>query len=128
MALRRGAYTTLAAYKKTHVCQSAYALPNYNDNMRYIGMIKNIPHYKNYQDEVYLINSFNQYDYVADWLDEHKMLWTDYPQIWRLVTVNKKNYFFDIYDLDAYSYDFNKHIVYPVGLYCPKQKIITPNY
>jgi len=90
MALRRGAYTTLAAYKNTRVCQSAYALPNYSDNMTYIGMIKNTPHYKNYQDEVYVINSINEYDYVADWLDQHKMLWTDYPEIWRLVTVNKK--------------------------------------
>lgn len=118
MALRRVASTSLAVYK-THICSTAYALPltDYHDNLTYIGMIKNRPHYKNYLDEVFVINRFKQYDYVADWLEDHKMLWTDYPQIWRLVTVNKKKYFFDMYELDAYTYDFKKKLVYPVKLY-----------
>lgn len=128
MALRHITTANLAVYK-TRICPTAYALPmtNYHDNLNYIGMIKNKPHYKNYANEVFVTNGYNQYDYVADWLEDYKMLWTDYPEIWRLITINKKNYFFDLHHLDAYSYDFNKKLVYPVGLYCPKQNNIISN-
>lgn len=97
------------------------------DNFTYLGVIKNRPHYKNLYDEVFLCHSYGKLDYVADWLEEYKMLWTDYPVNYRLITVKKKDYFFDVHEFDTYEYDHNKNIVIPVGYYCPKKHVITKN-
>ena len=128
MALLRRATThasSLSLYQGTTI----HALPLLHkyDNFTYLGMVKNKPHYKNLYDEVFLCHAHGKLDYVADWLDDYKMLWTDYPVNYRLITVKKKDYFFDVHDFDTYAYDYNKSIVYPVGYYCPKKHIITKN-
>lgn len=126
MALQRAIYTNAIPLYESAVAAAMPLLHKY-DNFTYLGMVKNKPHYKNLYDEVFLCHSYGKLDYVADWLDEYKMLWTDYPVKYRLITVKNKDYFFDVHDFDTYAYDYNKSIVYPVGYYCPKKHIITKN-
>ena len=88
-------------------------------SLSYLGMIKNKPHYLNDGDEVYAQESCGNLEYVADWLCSYKMLWTSEPIIYRLITINDKNYFYDVDFLDAYRYNKHDKIVYYVGNYCP---------
>ena len=82
---------------------------------KFLGIIKNQPHYKSIFNEVYLHNKGDGLEYVADWLDEYKMLWTDYPVLYRLRTINEQDYFYDIEFNDAYKYDMNTQLVIPQG-------------
>ena len=69
---------------------------------RYLGLIKNIPHFVNPRNEVYYNNIGGNFEYSADWLEEHKMLWTDNPISYRLITLNGVNYFYDLEYQDTY--------------------------
>ena len=114
----------------TPVYETAFSKFPFNhkyDIFSYLGMVKNKPHYYNLYNEVYISHGMGELEYVADWLEEYKMLWTDYPVTYRLITVQKKDYFFDVNHHDTYAYDYNKKLVYPVGYYCPKKHIITKN-
>ena len=56
------------------------------DDFRFLGFIKNMPHYVNSENEVYVnILENNTVEYVADWWDKKKMLWTTYPQNYRSI-------------------------------------------
>lgn len=87
--------------------------------LHYLGMIKNKKHYLNTYNEVYMKTPYGQLEYTAEWLPEYKMLWVDYPHIiYKSVTIQQKDYFYDIYNKDAYIYDENQQIVKYVGNYC----------
>ena len=91
---------------------------------RYLGLIKNIPHFINPKNEVYYTNVGGNLEYSADWLEEHKMLWTDNPISYRLITLNGVNYFYDLEYYDTYTYDYNKDQVKYIGEYCPEFNFI----
>jgi hypothetical protein len=82
---------------------------------KYLGCIKNQPHYINKYNEVYMHNFGENLEYTADWLDDYKMLWTHDPILYRLVTINSQNYFYDVEFRDAYKYDIKADIVIPQG-------------
>lgn len=82
---------------------------------KFLGIIKNQPHYRNMFDEVYTYHKGEGLEYVADWLDEYKMLWTEYPVLYRLTTINQKDYFYDVEFKDAYKYDSTHDLVIPQG-------------
>ena len=84
-------------------------------NYKFLGIIKNQPHYRNMLDEVYTYHKGEGLEYVADWLHDYKMLWTDYPVLYRLVTINQTNYFYDVEFKDAYKYDMMNDLVIPQG-------------
>jgi len=83
----------------------------------YLGYIKNTSHYINEHNEVFSKMPNGNLEYVADWLDEHKMLWTDYPITYRLVSLKEQNYFYDVKHKDAYYYDKDMQLVIPAGFY-----------
>lgn len=92
------------------------AIPRtFNSEYRYLGWIKNQPHYVNKHNEVYLHNIGENLEYTADWLDDYKMLWTYDPILYRLVTINSQDYFYDVEFLDAYKYDSETNLVIPQG-------------
>ena len=83
----------------------------------YLGYVKNTSHYINEHNEVFSKMPNGNLEYVADWLDEHKMLWTDYPITYRLVSLKEQNYFYDVKHKDAYYYDKDMQLVIPAGFY-----------
>tara|TARA_B110000467_G_C18032665_1_gene321543 strand:- start:246 stop:629 length:384 start_codon:yes stop_codon:yes gene_type:complete len=87
----------------------------FHSEFKFLGIIKNRPHYKSIYNDVYLHHKSDDLEYVADWLDEHKMLWTDYPLSYRLTTINEQDYFYDVEFHDAYKYDMNTQLVVPQG-------------
>ena len=85
-----------------------------------------MPHYVNSENEVYVnILENNTVEYVADWWDKKKMLWTTYPQNYRSIIQDEKRFFYDVNFKDAYKYDYKDNIVRYVGNYnIELQKII----
>ena len=99
-----------------HSCRKTLTIPSmFPLGYKYLGLIKNQPHYINEYNEVYMHEHSEKLEYVADWLDDYKMLWTDNPEIYRLVTINNQNYFYDIEFKDAYKYDKVSGLVIPQG-------------
>lgn len=100
------------------------------DDFRFLGFIKNMPHYVNSKNEVYVnILEDNTVEYVADWWDKNKMLWTDNPQNYRSIIQNGKTFFYDIDFKDAYKYDEKHKIVRHIGNYdVYLEKILFLNY
>jgi len=103
------------------ISASSIPLTSFNDVFTYLGYIKDTYHYVNNHNEVYIKSPNGDMDYVADWLDEHKMLWTDHPISYRLITYKSMNYFYDIDYKDAYYYDKDMNLVLPAGYYDPKK-------
>lgn len=100
----------------THQYGKTIAIPKtFHSEYRYLGWIKNQPHYINQCNEVYMHNIGENLEYTADWLDDYKMLWTYDPILYKLVTINSENYFYDIEFLDAYKYDSETNLVIPQG-------------
>ena len=87
---------------------------------RYIGYIKYKPHYANLCNEVFSPIKGGGAQYEGTWLEDYKMLWTDHPMIYRLVTFKAMNYFYDMENKDAYYYDHDMKLVMPAGFYDPK--------
>lgn len=96
------------------------------DSFTFLGMIKQKPHFINPYYEAYEMNFHGRLDYCADWLEDHKMLWTDDPINYRLITINNRDYFYDLTDYDSYTYDYDKQIVIPTGIYCPNTHSLIP--
>ena len=96
------------------------------DSFTFLGMIKQKPHFINPYYEAYEMNLYGRLDYCADWLDDHKMLWTDDPINYRLITIKNKNYFYDLTDYDSYTFDYDKQLVIPTGTYCPFTHSLIP--
>ena len=84
-------------------------------NYKFLGIIKNQPHYRNCFDEVYMYHKGEGLEYVADWLHDYKMIWTEHPILYRLTTINQKDYFYDVEFKDAYKYDYTNDLVIPQG-------------
>ena len=106
------------------LCNYAYrmrAIPSVHisNSLSYLGMLKNKPHYLNIDDEVYVEKCDGNLEYVAEWLPSYKMLWTDDPIIYRLITIKDKNYFYDMDFMDVYRYDETDKLVKYIGNYCP---------
>ena len=102
------------------ISASSIPLTGFNDVFTYLGYIKDTYHYVNNHNEVYIKSPDGGMEYVADWLHDHKMLWTDHPISYRLITHKSMNYFYDIDYKDAYYYDKDMDLVLPAGYYDPK--------
>ena len=98
---------------------SSISYPQKGGAFKFLGIVKNKPHYLNEDNEVYTMKS-SKMDYRADWDDEFKMLWTTYPVTYHLITFKNRNYFYDIEDKDAYYYDKDMELVVPYGFYNQK--------
>ena len=99
-------------------------------DLKFIGFIKNMPHYINSYQEVY-VNHREEgiMEYVADWWDNKKMLWTENPQNYRALIQNGGQYFYDVDFCDAYKYDHNKKLVVHIGRYDHNlEKIVFHNF
>tara|TARA_B100000886_G_scaffold184802_1_gene126798 strand:- start:181 stop:585 length:405 start_codon:yes stop_codon:yes gene_type:complete len=103
-----------------YISASSIPLTGFNDVFTYLGYIKDTYHYVNNHNEVYIKSPDGGMEYVADWLHDHKMLWTDHPISYRLITHKSMNYFYDIDYKDAYYYDKDMDLVLPAGYYDPK--------
>ena len=104
---------------------SAIPYAQKDDVFKYLGLIKNKPHYVNQYNEVYSRMGFGNMRYEAEWLDEYKMLWTDYPVIYRLITFKEMDYFYDMEHNDAYYYDIDMDLVIPAGYYDRKKHTLS---
>ena len=89
-------------------------------NLRHLGYIKNNSCYVNTNNQVFSMRKGGEMHYEANWHDGNKMLWTNYPFIYRLVSFKSMNYFYDIENKDAYYYDHELNLVIPAGFYNPK--------
>ena len=88
------------------------------DDFKFLGFIKNMPHFVNSKNEVYVnILENNTVEYVADWWDKKKMLWTENPQNYRSILQNENRFCYDVDFKDAYKYDYEYNIVRYVGNY-----------
>ena len=88
------------------------------DDFKFLGFIKNMPHFVNSKNEVYVnILENNTVEYVADWWDKKKMLWTENPQNYRSIIQNENRFFYDVDFKDAYKYDYEHNVVRHVGNY-----------
>ena len=76
-----------------YISASSIPLTGFNDVFTYLGYIKDTYHYVNNHNEVYIKSPDGGMEYVADWLHDHKMLWTDHPISYRLITHKSMNYF-----------------------------------
>lgn len=103
-----------------YISASSIPLTGFNDVFTYLGYIKDTYHYVNNHNEVYIKSPDGGMEYVADWLHDHKMLWTDHPISYRLITHKSMNYFYDIDYKDAYYYDKDMDLVLPAGYYDSK--------
>ena len=104
-----------------YISASSIPLTGFNDVFTYLGYIKDTYHYVNNHNEVYIKSPDGGMEYVADWLHDHKMLWTAHPISYRLITHKSMNYFYDIDYKDAYYYDKDMDLVLPAGYYDPKK-------
>ena len=96
------------------------------DKFQYLGLIKNMPHFLNNKNEVYCrFDDEIEYEHVADWNDEYKMLWTENPIIYKLHIHKNIKYFYDVEFCDAYTYCYKKHIVIPIGTWNKMEKKIN---
>tara|TARA_B110000467_G_C18287619_1_gene462677 strand:- start:424 stop:723 length:300 start_codon:yes stop_codon:yes gene_type:complete len=94
-----------------------------------LGLVKDKPHYVNQHNEVYSrTGGGSAMNYEAHWLDDYKMLWTDYPLTYRLVTFKEMDYFYDVDHTDAYYYDKDMELVVPVGFYDKKNHTFNNLY
>lgn len=101
--------------------------PQKGSEYKFFGIVKRNPHYINKYNEVYTMKN-GVMVYHADWLDQHKMLWTDYPLTYRLVTFKNMNYFYDIEHNDAYYYDKDIDVIIPAGFYNHKNHTFNNTY
>ena len=93
---------------------------------KFLGFIKNMPHYLNTEQEVY-VNHYDEgvMEYVADWWDNKKMLWTENPQNYRAFLQNGEKFFYDVDFNDAYKYDHKQGIVVHVGRFDQNMECIV---
>ena len=63
----------------------SYMLNIMEDKFQFLGIIKNLPHFVNSNNEVYCkFNNNIAFEHVADWIEQDKMLWTNNPIIYKL--------------------------------------------
>ena len=89
-----------------------------------------MPHYLNTDQEVY-VNHRDEgvMEYVADWWDNKKMLWTENPQNYRAFLQNGEKFFYDVDFKDAYKYDHKQGIVVHVGRFDQNmERIVFHNF
>lgn len=108
-----------------------HVIPNEKPHeLKFIGFIKNMPHYLNSDQEVY-VNHPDEgiMEYVADWWDKKKMLWTENPQNYREFYQSGNHYFYDIDFNDAYKYDPKMKLVVHIGRFDPNmERIVFHNF
>ena len=89
-------------------------------SLRHLGYIKNKSYYVNTDNQVFSARKGGEMYYEANWHEDYKMLWTNYPTIYQRVSFKSMNIFYDIIYKDAYYYDDELHVIMPAGFYNPK--------
>ena len=98
-----------------------------NYKYAFLGIIKQVPHYINEQNEVFIKdeNKYQYFKYVSHWCNLNKMPYSLInPQRFRQLQLENEKYFYDSREYDTYYYDVTKQRVYYKGRYDPKSKMI----
>ena len=88
-------------------------------SFQYLGHIKNYSYYVNLNNQVFSARKGGIMHHEASWHEGYKMLWTDFPNIYRRVSFKNMNYFYDTHHKDVYYYDKELRIIMPAGFYNP---------